>query len=155
MDVSRRTTEGFLRGTVRLDGLVSLRGRRFDLAFRNEWAVGWPDGEPHAMRPDLICVLEMATLEAIGTETLRHGQRASVIALPAPPVFRSERGLSLIGPRAFGHDLDVRSVFAPCGAASGWMSAASSPPTRRRRPRTCCPACARRSPPSRAPACRR
>lgn len=112
-DVSRRTTEGFLRGTARLDGLDAWRGRRFDLAFQNEWAVGWLDGEPHVMTPDLICVLETATGEAIGTETLRYGQRATVIALPAPPVFLTERGLSLVGPRAFGHDLEFRSVFAP------------------------------------------
>jgi DUF917 family protein len=112
-DVSRRTTEGFLRGTARLDGLDAWRGRRFDLAFQNEWAVGWLDAEPHVMTPDLICVLETATGEAIGTETLRYGQRATVIALRAPPVFLSERGLSFVGPRAFGHDLDFRSVFAP------------------------------------------
>ncbi|MCS6933215.1 MAG: DUF917 domain-containing protein [Acetobacteraceae bacterium] len=111
-DVSRRTTEGFLRGTARLDGLDDWRGRRFDLAFQNEWAVGWLDGEPHVMTPDLICVLETATGEAIGTETLRYGQRATVIALPAPPVFLTERGLALVGPRAFGHDLEFRSVFA-------------------------------------------
>jgi DUF917 family protein len=113
VDVSRRTTEGFLRGTARIEGLDEWRGHRFDLAFQNEWAVGWLDGEPHVMTPDLICVLETATGEAIGTETLRYGQRTTVIALPAPPVFLSERGLSLVGPRAFGHDLDFRSVFAP------------------------------------------
>ena len=111
-DVSRRTTEGFLRGTARLDGLDDWRGRRFDLAFQNEWALGWMDGEPHVMTPDLICVLETATGEAIGTETLRYGQRATVIALPAPPVFLSPRGLEFVGPRAFGHDLEFRSVFA-------------------------------------------
>ena len=111
-DVSRRTTEGFLRGTARLDGLDAWRGHRFDLAFQNEWAVGWLDGEPHVMTPDLICMLETTTGEAIGTETVRYGQRATVIALPAPPVFLSERGLSFVGPRAFGHDLEFHSVFA-------------------------------------------
>ena len=31
--------------------------------------------------------------EAIGTETLRYGQRATVVALPAPPIRLTPRGL--------------------------------------------------------------
>jgi DUF917 family protein len=50
--------------------------------------------------------------EAIGTETLRYGQRVSVVALPAPPVLLTPRGLEHVGPRAFGYDLPFRSVFA-------------------------------------------
>jgi hypothetical protein len=112
VDLARRTTEGFLRGTASLEGLDDWRGRRFDLAFQNEWTVGWLDGTPAVMTPDLICVLDSASGEAIGTETLRYGQRATVIALRAPAVFLSPRGLDFVGPRAFGHDLDFVSVFA-------------------------------------------
>jgi DUF917 family protein len=64
------------------------------------------------MTPDLICVLDSVTGEAIGTETLRYGQRVTVIALRAPAVFLTPRGLDFVGPRAFGYDLDFRSVFA-------------------------------------------
>src|SRR5919201_4256406 len=42
-DVARRTTEGFLRGTAKLDGLDEVRGGGFELAFQNEFAVGWLD----------------------------------------------------------------------------------------------------------------
>jgi hypothetical protein len=111
-DVARRATEGFLRGTARLDGLGDDRGRRFELAFQNEFAVGWLDGEPRVMTPDLICVMDTVSGEAIGTETLRYGQRVSVVALPAPPVLLTPRGLEHVGPRAFGYDLPFRSVFA-------------------------------------------
>src|SRR5881398_4229330 len=78
-DVARRTTEGFLRGTAKLDGLDDFRGAGFELAFQNEFAVGWLDGEPRVMTPDLICVLDSVSGDAIGTETLRYGQRVSVI----------------------------------------------------------------------------
>lgn len=111
-DIARRTTEGFLRGTAKLEGLDECRGQSFELAFQNEWAVGWRDGEPVVMTPDLICVLDSVSGEAIGTETLRYGQRVTVIALRAPEVFLSPRGLDFVGPRAFGYDLDFRSVFA-------------------------------------------
>jgi DUF917 family protein len=111
-DVDRRTTEGFLRGTATLDGLDADRGHTFVLAFQNEFAVGWRDGVPHVMTPELICVLDTVSGEAIGTETLRYGQRATVIALPAPPILVTPKGLEHVGPRAFGYDLEFRSVFA-------------------------------------------
>lgn len=110
-DVSRRTTEGFLRGHADLDGLDEDAGARFRLDFQNEFSVGWRDGSPVVMTPDLICVLDSVSGEAIGTETLRYGQRVTVLALPAPPVLLSPRGLELVGPRAFGYDLDFVSVF--------------------------------------------
>jgi DUF917 family protein len=111
-DVARRTTAGFLRGTASLDGLGESRGHRFELAFQNEFAVGWLDGAPRVTTPDLICVLDGVSGEAIGTETLRYGQRVSVVALPAPPVLLTPKGLAHVGPRAFGYDLDFASVFA-------------------------------------------
>jgi DUF917 family protein len=110
-DIARRTTEGFLRGTTRVDGLDEWRGTAMELAFQNEWAVGWIDGVPRVMTPDLICVLDSVSGEAIGTETLRYGQRVTVIALRAPPVFLTPRGLDFVGPRAFGYDIDFVSVF--------------------------------------------
>jgi len=110
-DVERRTTEGFLRGTASLDGLEDDRGHRFRLAFQNEFAVGWLDDVPRVMTPELICVMDTVSGEAIGTETLRYGQRATVIALPPPPVLVTPKGLLHVGPRAFGYDLEFRSVF--------------------------------------------
>jgi uncharacterized protein len=112
VDVDRRTTEGFLRGRVKIDGLDEDRGTRCEIAFQNEWVVAWRDGRPLAMSPDLICVLDTVSGEAFGTETIGYGRRVSVIALPAPPVFLSAKGLDHVGPRAFGYDLDFRSVFA-------------------------------------------
>ena len=63
------------------------------------------------MTPDLICVLDSVSGEGIGTDILRFGQRVSVVALPAPSVFLSEQGLANVGPRAFGFDLDFKTVF--------------------------------------------
>jgi uncharacterized protein len=111
-DVARRTTEGFLRGRATLDGLDADRSHRFELAFQNEFAVGWRDGEPVVMTPDLICVMDAVSGEAVGSEVIRYGQRVKVIALPAPPVLLGPRGLEHVGPRAFGYDLEFRSVFA-------------------------------------------
>ena len=110
-DVARRTTEGFLRGRALIDGLDEDRGSRLEIAFQNEWVLAWRDAAPVAMSPDLLCVLDTVAGEAFGTETIGYGRRVSVIALPAPPVFLTPKGLDHVGPRAFGYDFDFRSVF--------------------------------------------
>ena len=46
------------------------------------------------------------------TVALRYGQRVKVVALPAPALQTTPKGLEHVGPRAFGYDLDFRSVFA-------------------------------------------
>ncbi|GLH81350.1 hypothetical protein SSBR45G_62590 [Bradyrhizobium sp. SSBR45G] len=116
VDVERRTTEGFLRGSAVIEGSDDDRGTQLKLSFQNEWIVAWRDGEAIAMSPDLICVLDSVNGHGIGTETVRYGQRVTVIALPAPAVLTSPRGLDFVGPRAFGYDLDFRSLFATPGA---------------------------------------
>jgi len=111
VDVERRTTEGFLRGKATVGGLDRDRGGEVVLDFQNEWIVAWRDGEAVAMSPDLICVLDSVSGENVGTETIRYGQRVTIIALPPPPVFATPEGLRYVGPRAFGYDIDYRPVF--------------------------------------------
>lgn len=113
VDVARRTTEGFLRGSAVVEGLEEDRGSRLELSFQNEWIVAWRDGKAIATSPDLICVLDSVTGNGVGTETVRYGQRVSVIALPAPAVLTTPKGLEHVGPRAFGYDLDFHSLFQP------------------------------------------
>jgi DUF917 family protein len=100
-----------LRGSIAIEGIDGDRASRLELSFQNEWIVAWREGEAIAMCPDLICVLESVSGHAVGTETVRYGQRVTVVALPAPAVLTSPRGLEFVGPRAFGYDLDFRSVF--------------------------------------------
>ena len=64
------------------------------------------------MTPDIICLMDVESGEAVGTETLRYGQRIAVVALPVPAILTTQRGLELVGPRAFGYDFDYRSAFA-------------------------------------------
>jgi uncharacterized protein len=113
IDVARRVTDGYLRGIVRFDGIDAWRGSTMSINFQNEWIVANRDDEPVAMTPDLICVLDTVSGEAVGSETIRYGQRVTVIALPPPAIFLTPKGLEHVGPRAFGYDLDFRSVFSP------------------------------------------
>jgi len=112
-DVERRTTGGFLRGSARLEGLHDDAGSDVRLELQNEWLVAWRDGQAIATVPHLICLLDSVSGEAVGTETVRYGQRVSLIGITAPELFSSEAGLRYVGPRAMGYDLDP---VDPCAA---------------------------------------
>lgn len=112
IDVARETTGGFLRGTTLIEGIDGDKGSRMELGFQNEWAVAFRDGQPVAMTPDLICLLDTISGSAIGTESVRYGQRVTVVALPAPELLTSPAGIAAVGPRAFGYDIDFTSVFS-------------------------------------------
>jgi DUF917 family protein len=104
VDVERRTTGGFVRGSATIAGLGDDAGRELVLEIQNENLVALEGGELRAIVPDLISVLDSESAEAITTERLRYGQRVAVIAYPCDPVWRSPRGLELAGPAAFGYD---------------------------------------------------
>ncbi|MFO1056512.1 MAG: DUF917 domain-containing protein [Dongiaceae bacterium] len=109
-DVARHTTGGFVRGRATLEGGDAFAGRRFVVDFQNEFTVGWLDGRVAVTVPDLICILDSLDGTALGTETIRYGQRVDVLSLPAAPVMTSPRGLEFVGPRAFGYELDFVSL---------------------------------------------
>jgi len=106
VDVERRTTGGFARGTATVEG----DGRTLVVEVQNENLVAREDGRVVASVPDLITVIDAQTAETIGTQRLRYGQRVSVIAFPCDPIWRTARGLEVAGPRAFGFDFDFVPV---------------------------------------------
>ena len=109
VDVARRTTDGFVRGKARIAGSDGYAGQTFDVDFQNEFTIGSIDGEIRVMVPDLICILDAVNGEAIGTETIRYGQRIVIVSLPAAPVLTTPHALKVVGPRAFGYDMDYHS----------------------------------------------
>ena len=99
-------TGGFVRGQTRIEGLDAFAGEVFEVDFQNEFTIGWRGGEVCVTVPDLICILDSVSGVALGTETIRYGQRVDVLSLPAADIMTSEEGLASVGPRAFGYDLD-------------------------------------------------
>jgi DUF917 family protein len=109
-DVERRTTRGFVRGSVVVEGLGDDAGRLLRLEIQNENLVALEQGRVLASVPDLITVLDSETADAIPTERVRYGQRVTVIAMECAPIWRSPFGLEMAGPRAFGYDFDYVPV---------------------------------------------
>ena len=110
VDVERRTTGGFVRGSALVDGLGGDAGRSLRIEIQNENLVARDGARVVASVPDIITVLDDDSGSAITTERLRYGQRVSVVALRCDPIWRSERGLATAGPRAFGYDFDYVPV---------------------------------------------
>lgn len=110
LDVERRTTSGFAHGSVIVEGLGQDAGRLVRLELQNENLVALERGRVLASVPDLITVLDTETADAIMTERIAYGQRVTVIAFPCDPIWRTERGVSLTGPRSFGYDFDYAPV---------------------------------------------
>ncbi|MFG1706451.1 DUF917 domain-containing protein [Nonomuraea sp. M3C6] len=109
-DVNRRTTGGFVRGTAAIEGTGDDRGRRLTIELQNENLVAIENDQVKAMVPDLITVVDTETAAAIQTESLRYGQRVTVLAWPCDPLWRTPKGLETAGPRAFGYELDYVPV---------------------------------------------
>ncbi|MGH3753646.1 MAG: DUF917 domain-containing protein [Pseudonocardiaceae bacterium] len=109
-DVGRRTETGFAKGEARIAGTGPDTGSALAIRFQNEHLVAVRDGQVAASVPDLIIVLDAETGGPITTEELRYGLRVTVIAAPCDFRWRTSQGLALVGPRAFGYDLDYIPV---------------------------------------------
>lgn len=105
-DVDRRTEAGFTRLEAALSGLDQHAGSRLRLSSQNEHLVAWIDGVVAATTPDLIMVLDSASGEPVTTEGLRFGSRVSILVAACDPRYLTAQGLAVVGPRAFGYDLD-------------------------------------------------
>jgi len=119
-DVERRTTTGFARGHLRLQGTGPF-GSLMEIDFQNENLVARCGSQPVATVPDLICIVAQHDAEPVTTELLRYGQRVAVIGIPCHPRLATPAALEVVGPRAFGYDLDYRPL-APAPTPPPWTS---------------------------------
>ncbi len=103
-----KTGGGFVRGAIDLENSIS--GETCAIEFQNENLIVRIDGRIAALVPDIITILEEDMGDAITTENLRYGQRVTVFGLAAPDLLRTSAALEVVGPRAFGIDLDYRPI---------------------------------------------
>jgi len=104
-DVDRRTTAGFARGSLSIEGLADYNGERLAIEFQNENLIARKDGAVVCTVPDLICIVDSETGEPVTTELLRYGLRVTVLGFPAPSLWTTPEGLAVAGPQMFGYDM--------------------------------------------------
>ncbi|MCE2525400.1 MAG: DUF917 domain-containing protein [Acidimicrobiia bacterium] len=105
VDLDRRTTEGFARSTAILEDLDG-SDSTMRIEVQNENLIAFLDGEAVITTPNLICLLDCETFEPMTTEYLAYGNRVVVIGMPCAPEWHRPGMLELVGPRAFGYDVD-------------------------------------------------
>jgi hypothetical protein len=113
IDIDRQTTDGFARGTVIVEHFAD-PGRTMRIEIQNELLVAFEGDRPVITAPDLICLLDHEDASPITTETLAYGQRVDVIGMPCAPEWHRDGFLELVGPRAFGYDID----YVPMGGVA-------------------------------------
>ena len=78
--------------------------------FQNEFLIAYDGDEAVVTTPDLICVLDHENAQPITVEGLNFGQRVDVVGLPCAPEWHQEGMLELVGPQAFGYEVEYRPV---------------------------------------------
>ena len=110
VDVESRTDGMFVRGRATVDGLDDCKGSQLIIEYQNENLVALRDGEPVTTTPDLIMSLDMESGTPVTTEGLKYGARIVVVGMPCAWQWRTDAGLAVVGPRAFGYDIDYVPV---------------------------------------------
>ena len=98
--------DGFTWGQTELAGEGADVGSAYRVWFKNENLLAWRDGAPDVTCPDLVCCLRAEDGEPVTNPQHALGTPVTVIGVPAAPAWETERGLSVLGPRHFGFDLD-------------------------------------------------
>jgi DUF917 family protein len=104
-------------GTRNIQHEAATNASHMYIPFQNEYlyaALSDSDGSEQSQKvvctvPDLISILGQDG-EAIGSQDLRYGLNVSVIAMPAHPLWKTERALKVGGPEGFGLKMPVCSV---------------------------------------------
>lgn len=102
--------EGFTIGSVVIEGQKDFKGKEYKLWYKNEHIISWFDEQVDVTVPDLICILAPATGQPITNPNCKEEMEVSVIGYPAPDLWRTEAGLKVFGPRAFGYQVTYRPI---------------------------------------------
>ena len=105
-DIERRTVGGFARGNARFEGVEEWAGHTFSLQFQNEFLIAYRDDKVLVTTPDLITVLDAESGQPVTADSLRYGLRLKALAFASNAQWRTPAGISLVGPRYFGYDVD-------------------------------------------------
>jgi len=116
IDVHRRLEGGFNKGVLKIHGMDDYSGKTLLIDFQNENLIATLVGsEPSNKRvvavvPDLISIVDCETYEPISTDEIKYGLRVAVLLLPISPILSSPEALLIVGPKAFGYDIEFQTL---------------------------------------------
>jgi DUF917 family protein len=110
VNLPHETRGAFNFGKIELAGLAEYANKTCVVEYQNENLIASVEGVVKAVTPDIIALVDIDTFTPITTETLRYGMRVLIVGLACFEGWRSETGLGLVGPKAFGYQAEYTPV---------------------------------------------
>lgn len=109
---TREEKDGFMWGEILLRGSKEFYGEILKIWFKNENLIAWRNGKPDVTCPDAIVVVDVKNGTGLYNwgDHFYKGREVMVIGIPAAPIWRSERGEEIFGPRHFGFDFPPETI---------------------------------------------
>ena len=104
---------GFIWGYSLLKGTGDWNGHHLKIWFKNENHVSWLDEEPYITSPDGLNVIDPETgwgLANFWPAEWEHGRKVVVVGVRAEDIWRTEKGLKLLGPKHFDVDIAYKPI---------------------------------------------
>jgi len=102
--------DGYTLGEYEIVGVRKSSNHEFRIWFKNENHISWLDGQPYVTSPDLLIVVDRETGEPLTNMNIAEGQTVAVIGLRSAEVYRERLGITILGPRHFGFDIDYKPI---------------------------------------------
>ena len=101
---------GYYWGYHTITGEETYEDTNLKIWYKNENHICWKNDEIFVTSPDMLIVVNAETCEPYTNNKIEEGQKVAVIALKSRDVFRKPRGISVLGPKAFGYDVEYVPV---------------------------------------------
>lgn len=103
----------FIWGYAILKGTGEWEGHQMKIWYKNENHISWLDEKPWITSPDGLNVIDPKTgwgLSHAWTSEWEYGREVAVVGVKAEPLWRTEKGLRLFGPKHFDFDIPYRPM---------------------------------------------
>lgn len=103
----------FIWGYNILKGVDSWKGHRMKIWYKNENHLSWIDNKPYVTSPDGINIIDPVTGWGLSNYWLsqwEYGKRVTVIGVRSEDIWRTEKGLKLMGSIHFGSDITYKPI---------------------------------------------
>jgi len=97
---------GYYWGYHTVAGRDQFASTTLKLWFKNENHISWKNGEGYVTSPDMLIVVNDENCEPYTNNKIEEGSSIAVIGLKARDVFRLPRGIEVLGPKAFGFEVE-------------------------------------------------
>ena len=97
---------GFLSGVTQISGSGTFEGKGFTMHNKNENIILFCGEKYLCSVPDSISIIDSDSLLPISNSSLQLGSNVLVFGTPALPIWKTDKGIELLGPRRFGFQED-------------------------------------------------